>query len=70
VDTANNPVIFATLNRSNYPMGTKELSERAVKLYQEMSDLSVWDKRDAVAILGTFIELDIRREATQPRKPK
>lgn len=43
-------------------MDTKELSERAVNLYEKIRDLTVWEKRDVTAILHTLVELDVRRE--------
>lgn len=40
---------------------TKQLSDRAAKFYEAMEDLDIFQKRDVVAILSTFVELELRR---------
>lgn len=50
----------------------KKLSERSIMIYKSMDDLGCFDKRDLVAILGTLIELDVRRavEKRPTQEPK
>ena len=45
---------------------TKEASMRALKLYESMERLDCWEKRDAVAVLNTLVELDVRRSVEKP----
>jgi hypothetical protein len=53
-------------------MQTKELSATAVTLYDIIGHLDCFEKRDIVAILTTFVELDVRRymQAQPPKKAK
>ena len=49
-------------------MLTEELSKTAVKLYDIIGHLDCFEKRDIVAILSTFVELDVRRHVQPPPK--
>jgi hypothetical protein len=47
---------------------TKDLSERALSLYQQLDGLSWNHKQDVVAILTAFVQLEARREIAEPSK--
>ncbi len=47
---------------------TKKLSEQAGLFYEAMNSLDCFQKQEVVAILNTFVELEVRRYMRKKQK--